>query len=182
MGVSLAQVDELKPMILTLTISLAYLMKNNSDRLRLYKGVPLDIYFVNEAKIQKKDINPFETVEEQMNMLFNKTSIDDQAIQLKIFTRNKEQAVQMGYELMVSWFNKDLKKMYTIYENMAQITGNQDYLVKDRNNNWMKTLLGLLGKESQFIAVGALHLAGPDGLIEQLEHLGYTVTPIKEFL
>ena len=117
-----------------------------------------------------------------MNMLFNKTSIDDQAIQLKIFTRNKEQAVQMGYELMVSWFNKDLKKMYTIYENMAQITGNQDYLVKDRNNNWMKTLLGLLGKESQFIAVGALHLAGPDGLIEQLEHLGYTVTPIKEFL
>ena len=182
MGVGLAQVDELKPMILTLTMSLAYLMKNNSDRLRLYKGVPLDIYFVNEAKIQKKDINPFETVEEQMNMLFNKTSIDDQATQLKIFTRNKEQAVQMGYELMVSWFNKDLKKMYPIYENMAQITGNQDYLVKDRNNNWMKTLPGLLAKVSQFIAVGALHLAGPDGLIEQLEHLGYTVTPIKEFL
>ena len=36
-----------------------------------------------------------------------------------------------------------------------------------------------MAKESQFIAVGALHLAGPFGLVLQLQELGYTVTPIK---
>jgi uncharacterized protein YbaP (TraB family) len=43
----------------------------------------------------------------------------------------------------------------------------------------MKTLPDLMAKESQFIAVGALHLAGPYGLISLLQKQGYTVTPVN---
>jgi uncharacterized protein len=87
--------------------------------------------------------------------------------------------VQLGDDFMKSWFNQDLKAMYVVDDTTARLTGDQDYLLKDRNNRWMKTLPGLLAKESQFISVGALHLAGPNGLIKQLLRLGYIVTPIK---
>jgi uncharacterized protein YbaP (TraB family) len=58
--------------------------------------------------------------------------------------------------------------------------GNSDYLIKDRNNKWMKVLPGLMKESSQFVAVGALHLAGPDGLITQLQNSGYKVTPVSK--
>jgi uncharacterized protein YbaP (TraB family) len=52
-------------------------------------------------------------------------------------------------------------------------------MIKDRNKEWMKKIPSLLKTGAQFIAVGALHLAGPYGLVEQLKQIGYTVTPIK---
>jgi uncharacterized protein len=85
MGIGLAQVDQLKPIALTLTLSIVYLMKNNNEKLQLYKGIPLDVYFVNEAKAGNKNISPFETMNEQMNMLFTRTSIEEQVTQLKLF-------------------------------------------------------------------------------------------------
>jgi hypothetical protein len=59
MGIGLAQVDQLKPIALTLTLSIVYLMKNNNEKLQLYKGIPLDVYFVNEAKAGNKKDKPF---------------------------------------------------------------------------------------------------------------------------
>ena len=49
-------------------------------------------------------------------------------------------------------------------------------MIKKRNDNWMQTLPALFKKQSNFVAVGALHLAGSDGLVEQLKRMGYTVT------
>jgi uncharacterized protein YbaP (TraB family) len=43
----------------------------------------------------------------------------------------------------------------------------------------MTKLPDLLKRQSQFIAVGALHLAGPYRLVKQLKEPGYTLTPIK---
>jgi hypothetical protein len=43
----------------------------------------------------------------------------------------------------------------------------------------MKKLPGLMREGSQFIAVGALHLPMEDGLLNQLQKMGYTVESIK---
>jgi uncharacterized protein YbaP (TraB family) len=43
----------------------------------------------------------------------------------------------------------------------------------------MKQLPELLQQQSSFIAVGALHLAGEDGLVAQLRKAGYSVTVQK---
>ncbi len=69
--------------------------------------------------------------------------------------------------------------MYDLYVKTMEASHEDDYLVKDRNNEWMKTLPGLVQNSKQFIAVGALHLAGPYGLVAQFKNFGYTVTPIK---
>lgn len=53
----------------------------------------------------------------------------------------------------------------------------QDLLTK-RNQKWLAQLQDKLPEESLFIAVGALHLIGDDGLIERLQDMGYRLTPI----
>lgn len=178
-GAGIAQLNQLKPMNVTLTLSIIHLIKNNNEKLKQYGGLPLDAQFVQDGKQTSKTITALETVEDQMDLLFNKISDEEQADQLKSFIRNKTEMIALGDELMQSWFDADLDNMYAIYEKTIKLSGEMDYLVKKRNDAWMKILPGLLQKQSQFIAVGALHLAGPDGLVKQLQQLGYTVTPIK---
>ncbi len=52
-------------------------------------------------------------------------------------------------------------------------------LLDDRNTYWMQQLPRLMKEQPLFVAVGALHLAGESGLVNQLRIKGYTVTPIN---
>ncbi|MBR9845377.1 MAG: TraB/GumN family protein [Algicola sp.] len=52
-------------------------------------------------------------------------------------------------------------------------------VLTDRNAKWMQTLSQLIATENCFIAVGLSHLMYNCGLINQLNKLGYTVTPIE---
>lgn len=139
----------------------------------------LDGYFAESGKKEGKAITEFETIEEQMNILFNTSTNEEQVNQLKYFLRNKTAMLKQGNDLLANWFTHDLDKMYAISMEGLAVFGNEtDYLNK-RNDKWMQVLPGLINNESQFIAVGALHLAGPHGLVKQLQDLGYTLTPIK---
>ena len=96
---------------------------------------------------------------------------------LQRFIRDKENNFRMGNELVKLYFENDLEKIYALYQQSPQSTGDMDYLLINRNKEWMKQLPSIISKQSNFIAVGALHLAGPDGLVAQLKKAGYTVTP-----
>lgn len=178
-GIGLQYFNQLKPMNITLTLSLSYLMKNNAELLKQYTGQPLDQYISSKGRENNKTVIPLETISEQMNLLFNSSSIDKQAEGLKAFIRNKKAILAMGDELLQNWFQHDLAGMYHVYEKTMALSGEEDYLLKNRNLQWMKTIPSLLKKESQFIAIGALHLAGEFGLVTQLRNAGYTVTPVK---
>lgn len=47
-----------------------------------------------------------------------------------------------------------------------------------RSLAWLDDIERHMGKQSTFIAVGAMHLFDENGLIEQLRHRGYTVSPV----
>lgn len=178
-GVGLEQLNQLKPMNVTLTLSIVHMMKNNRELLGKYTGLPLDAFFAGTGKQMSKTVSPLETITEQMNLLFNSSSIDEQVKALKMFIRNKTEMARLGDDLVKNWFDHDLAAMNDIYDKTLQVSGEDDKLIKERNMNWLKVLPGLLQKESQFIAVGALHLGGQYGLVEQLKQKGYTVTPVK---
>lgn len=179
LGIGIAQVNQLKPINVAITLSLVYLVRNTNSPLQKYSGTMLDGYFAENGKLAGKPITEFETIEEQMNLLFNNVSDEEQVNQLKYFLRNKNEMINQGNELIEHWFKHDLEKMYSVSEKGMLVFGNENDFLNNRNNKWMKILPGLLKKQSQFIAVGALHLAGPSGLVKQLEDLGYTLTPIK---
>lgn len=179
LGVGIVQLNQLKPVNVALTLSMVYLVTDKNSPLQKYSGSMLDGYFAETGKLAGKKITEFETIEEQMNVLFNSSTNEQQVNQLKLFLRNKTEMINQGNGLIENWFKHDLDKMYAVSEKGLAVFGNENDFLKNRNDKWMKTIPGLIKKEPQFIAVGALHLAGPDGLVKQLQQLGYTVTSIK---
>ncbi len=179
LGVGMLQINNLKPINLALTLSMVYLVTDSSSPIHKYTGKPIDGYFAETGKQAGKQVHALETIEEQLDLLFNQSSDEEQVKQLKSFVRNKTEMINQGNELIKNWFSHDLNGMYSISEKSLQTFGSEDELLKKRNEKWMKILPALLKKESQFIAVGALHLASTDGLVKMLEQSGFTVTPIK---
>ena len=53
-----------------------------------------------------------------------------------------------------------------------------DLLLNNRNKNWVSQLDTIMKKESVFVAVGAGHLTGNEGVISLLQKKGYKVEPL----
>ncbi len=53
-----------------------------------------------------------------------------------------------------------------------------DPLLYNRNRNWVKKLVPIFKEKNLFIAVGAGHLSGDQGLIDLLRKKGFTVEPV----
>ncbi len=51
-------------------------------------------------------------------------------------------------------------------------------MLTNRNKDWMKHIPRYIKSKSTFIAVGAVHLSGEEGLIQLLRNAGYTVEPM----
>lgn len=54
-----------------------------------------------------------------------------------------------------------------------------EQLLRQRNQNWLTALKPVLQKEAAFVAVGALHMAGPEGLVKQLQAAGFDVKVVS---
>ena len=52
-------------------------------------------------------------------------------------------------------------------------------MIISRNNNWMKQLQPEMKNTNLLVVVGAGHLVGAKGILNQLKQAGYTVTPVK---
>ncbi len=175
-GQGLLQFQSLKPMAVMLSLSMIHLLKDNQALLKKYSGIPLDAAFVARSRSAAKTVIPLETVTQQMDFLFNSMPDEKQAEMLQQFIRKKQENIQAGNELLKRYFENDLSKIYSSYLASQQLTGDMDFLITDRNRNWMKVLPSIIKKQGTFIAVGALHLAGPAGLVAQLRQAGFKVT------
>jgi len=68
----------------------------------------------------------------------------------------------------------DSKEIEEEFEQYTKILGT------NRNDDMISTILNSNSKDTNFIAVGAGHLYGEDGLLSQFEKNGYTITRITE--
>jgi uncharacterized protein YbaP (TraB family) len=178
-GAGLEQLNQFKPMNVTLTLSLVHMMKNQAALLGKYTGLPLDAWFAAKGKESAKEVKPLETLRQQMELLFNSSPLEEQVLALKTFIRRKKEMTELGDELIKNWFEQDMKAMNAVYEKTLQVSGEEDRLIKERNINWMKLLPQWIKQGSQFIAVGALHLGGEYGLVKLLRQQGYNVIPVN---
>ncbi len=80
----------------------------------------------------------------------------------------------------------DLVEMYRIQDVEAMYNASvkseklHQLLVLARNEAWLGKLRKLIHSQPTFVAVGAAHLGGPQGLIQLLAGQGYTVQPVYD--
>jgi uncharacterized protein len=176
-GYDMMLFNQMKPIVTATMLGLAYVESEN-DTLQKFTGQPLDLYFASAGKQAGKTITALETMEQQMSFLYDHDPVEKQAADLVRMVREKDKMRVSGRQLTALYLREDLNGMWKLSQEQEQKPGDMAYLVKDRNQNWMKQLPAKLALRPTFIAVGALHLPGPDGLIDLLKKAGYTVKPL----
>ncbi len=75
--------------------------------------------------------------------------------------------------------SQDIQKLYEyVSKSRFDFNGFENFLLTDRNRKWVSHLEKLLPDTSAFIAVGAAHLGGEEGLVQLLRSKGYKLSPV----
>jgi len=176
-GLPPAAANRMKPIALTAAYSLKLANEHTPDNLN-FEGVPIDAYFAISAEKQGQKLVTLETMQEQLEMLYNAQSLEDQAEDLLAMVEDKEHVGEVMAELLQAYLQQDLKAMLAISEEQEEVTGDMALLLDERNERWVKQLTPIIDEGQAFIAVGALHLAGEQGLVSLLTQEGYTLEPV----
>jgi uncharacterized protein len=168
--------DHIKPAAIMLSMTSAMPAKSK-EKYSMYDGVVMDTYLMEKAHDNGKPVISLETVDEQVDALFG-DPIELQIAQLKDYLNMEDHDDKVGGQVVDLYFDEDLAGMYQMALDNPDQIGTMDRILTQRNNNWLKKLPVLMKEGTCFIAVGALHLAGPIGLVNQLRKAGYTVKAV----
>ncbi|MEI6753539.1 MAG: TraB/GumN family protein [Paludibacter sp.] len=139
-----------------------------------------DSYFQLVAEEKNKKVLGLETIDEQIAILFGNGSLKRQAAVLVESIRKKDTMLQEMIQLNSPYKAGKLNDLLLLSKGKGDITDMTDEefrkMADNRNVNWMTKLPKMIKESSCFIAVGALHLPGQNGLLKLLEKEGYKVT------
>lgn len=134
-----------------------------------------ELEFGEMAKKGSKKTMGLESIQVQMQTI-NTVSLEDQ-VRLLIDGMNQTQ----GYDAMLSnYLSESIDALYIdiITETEGFPNFVENFLNK-RNSQWIPVITDQIERENTFIAVGAGHLPGPNGVIALLRAQGYSLTPIR---
>lgn len=143
-------------------------------------GQVLDAMLYKNALQQGKEVYGLETVQEQLQV-FESMSEADQIALLKDAVENFPDIDAMHAALLAAYKQRDLNRLMAISDASMQQGDQrladefQQRLIVDRNHRMAERMRQYLQQGKAFIAVGALHLPGKEGLLNLLEQQGYTV-------
>jgi uncharacterized protein YbaP (TraB family) len=179
LNMPLSSVGTLKPAFL-----------NNIYLLALYEKVypqrddrQLDSFFQHAAKAQGRNVIALESVEKQIDILFESQSLERQAY---LLAGAVEQSNRMNDEIrMINQLYRAGKIESLLEEYLSDTSAyaptlrEKHLMLDERNHEWVIAINRLIKTSPTFIAVGALHLAGENGLIALLSRNGVRVKPVK---
>jgi uncharacterized protein len=169
--ISLNTFSKMKPMMLEAFLYPRMMPCANAS------GVEMELMAI--AIKQKKEIKGFETIEFQSSV-FDSIPYD---VQAKALLKDIDSALvyREYFNKMVQVYkNQETDKLVDIIADTTFGEGlNNDMMLKNRNENWVKQLKKIAPTTNIFMGVGAAHLFGKDGLITILRREGYTVRGIK---
>ena len=149
-----------------------------SVKLGMAQQYGVDSHFHQLASVDEKIIQSLETPEQQLEFLQALAKIDGD-INIDYTLRDLGQLPKIIEELKRGWRSGDL----TLLENNVSVVQLRDEypevyqaLLVTRNNNWMKQLVTLFNDNAiEIVLVGAMHLVGQEGLVNQLQLQGFNV-------
>ena len=131
------------------------------------------------AKQEKKEIKGLETMEFQASV-FDSIPYAEQAKELLNAIDSLSAYKTMFDTMMNVYKSQRIDEIETLFNKSEfGMKDHQDILLNDRNKNWVKQLKVITKTTNVFVAVGAGHLVGKEGLISLLRKEGYTVKPLQ---
>ncbi len=129
------------------------------------------------AKKKNLRILGLETIDQQIK-LFDNLSTFDQKTMLMDALRNQEKAKEEFKELQVLYLSQNLDSLHSFISKDNSLPNSRVFL-EERNIRWIPFIKEMIKTQKVFIAVGAAHLPGPEGLIELLISEGYELKAVK---
>jgi len=146
-------------------------------------GVILDQALYRQALAGGKKIRGLETVDEQMS-LFDSLTEQEQLGLLRDTLDNLADIERQLGDVQAAYLERDLQRLLTISKESMQGADAQlaerfmKKVIDDRNHRMAQRMQAHLREGRYFIAVGALHLPGKEGLLRLLSERGYRVTRV----
>ena len=127
-----------------------------------------------------KEVNGFETVDFQINVLFG-DPISKQAADLLESIRKEDMMKSFSFDLYNAYMAQDIEKVrqLMIDPDLGLEPEDEAKMLTNRNVNWVTQLKTILPQKSVFVCVGAGHLPGKNGVLNLLREAGYTITPVE---
>lgn len=173
-GIELSMFELMKPMVVETNAMVGIMSKLIPD---YDPNHQLDTYFMVEGQEEGKKIVGLETPAFQAEMLFSKTPISVQAQDLLDLLKDPEKSIAEMEKVNDAYNREDTKALLELSEAEESNPEFMIMILDNRNAEWLKKLPGIIAEAPSFIAVGALHLVGENGVVEGLKKQGYTVTP-----
>lgn len=173
--------DRIKPLFLSAMVGMDMSKGSLSERDDI-KSYEMELQELASSSMnssgQAMDVVGLETIELQMSFI-DKIPLDVQArmlytaIQAELSGKNQLDRITQLY------LNQNINAMVESIVESQEMGKYSSILLDQRNRSWIPIIDSLIQKKSSFIAVGAGHLAGKEGVINLLREQGYTLTPLS---
>ncbi|MBI1837349.1 MAG: TraB/GumN family protein [Flavobacteriia bacterium] len=138
-----------------------------------------ELTFENIAVQKKIEIIGLETIAQQM-AVFDNLSKEDQTQMVMEGIKTPEKSKNILLQMQQMYQRQQIDSLYLmIHEEEGILQKKEADFLENRNKNWIPQIKEIVNTKKAFIAVGAGHLGGKNGLIRLLQQEGYTITPIK---
>jgi len=146
-------------------------------------GFFMDLSLSLRASGNGLEVVGLETLEEQLSFLENmpmpmQLELLDQAIS------EADRVVEVHLQMVDAYLRNNLPALQALSDEQLREVGEdaKNYFIElgihARNHRMADSLLNLLGQNTVFAAVGALHLPGEQGLINLLRGHGFVLSPL----
>lgn len=137
----------------------------------------VDAVYHQKAIADGKMLSLLETPEEQLEFIANIG--EGQGDSMVAYTLQEiDRLPELISTLKQAWRDGNLEQLdkLALEDSREQFPRTHQSLIADRNNAWLTPIKKMFQDEqTEFVLVGALHLAGPEGLIAQLKKQGYKI-------
>ena len=178
-GLPLSTINRMKPWMVAAIVALP-----SCEFERKTAGEPiLDLLIAQQAQASGKELAGLETVTDQLGAMASLPM--DLHVEGLVETLRLGDKIDDVLETMVTLYRSERIGMFWPFFRAVLPSGEagagyadfEEVMINARNRNMAASAEPFLQEGSAFIAVGALHLPGPEGLVALLRDAGYTVTP-----
>ncbi len=170
LGMNISMFSKVQPFFL-ISMAIPHMIQCNP--------VSYENYFIQMADTLQIDLAGLETLREQLNVFDALTYRQQAEMLLETFTEYGSKREEFK-EMLIYYLSSDLQSLEKLFDDLDNRFDEFTHrLIKERNERWIGRLDSLMNEKSSFIAVGAGHLPGENGILKLLRTQGYTIERIE---